>query len=83
MEYARYYFKQLLEGLNHCYFEGVSHRDLKLENLLIVEDSDLKIADFGTAGPVNGRSGDGYLKTKYGTPPYMAPEIWERKPYKG
>ena len=83
MKLSRYYFKQLLEGLSHCYQQGISHRDLKPENLMISQDSDMKIADFGFAGPANGRDGKGYLKTKLGTGHYMAPEIWEKTPYIG
>ena len=54
---------------------NVVHRDLKPENVLLDEDHVLKIADFGFAGPVDGRDGSGLLKTKLGTANYMAPEI--------
>lgn len=50
---------------------------------MLSQDSDLKIADFGFAGPANGRDGKGYLTTKLGTGHYMAPEIWELMPYIG
>ena len=50
---------------------------------MLSQDSDLKIADFGFAGPANGRDGKGYLMTKLGTGHYMAPEIWELAPYIG
>ncbi len=43
----------------------------------------LKIADFGFAGPMAGRDGSGYLQTKLGTLNYMAPEILLEKPYQG
>jgi serine/threonine protein kinase len=43
----------------------------------------MKIADFGFAGPIAGRYGNGYLTTALGTRPYMAPEIHEKRPYKG
>jgi serine/threonine protein kinase len=42
----RSYFKQLVEGLEYLHQNGVSHMDLKLENLLVGEDFKLKIADF-------------------------------------
>jgi serine/threonine protein kinase len=49
---ARYYFKQLLEGLNYMHKAGVAHRDLKPENLMLTHDFQLKIADFGFAAPI-------------------------------
>ena len=72
---ARYFFKQLLEGLDYCHQNGVAHRDLKPENLLLCNNFNLKIADFGFAAPVEGRDSSGNLTTKLGTLNYMAPEI--------
>jgi len=43
---ARFYFRQLIEGIEYLHNSGVSHMDLKLENLLVGEDYTLKIADF-------------------------------------
>ena len=51
-EQARYFFSQFMEGLLHCHNKGFAHRDLKPENLLLGKDYDLKIADFGFAGPI-------------------------------
>jgi serine/threonine protein kinase len=56
---------------------------LKPENLLLDENFDLKIADFGFAGPMAGRDGSGLLNTRLGTHNYMAPEIHAGKPYNG
>ena len=49
---ARFFFKQLVEGLLFCHRNNVCHRDLKPENLLLGNNYDLKIADFGFAGPI-------------------------------
>lgn len=80
---ARYYFKQLLEGLEYCHNNGVAHRDLKLENLLIDSQFKLKIADFGFSTQIEGHDGSGNLITKCGTPNYMAPEIHKKQAYSG
>lgn len=46
---ARYYFNRLIDGLSYCHSQGVCHRDLRLENLLLADDGSLKITDFGQA----------------------------------
>jgi serine/threonine protein kinase len=43
----------------------------------------VKVADFGFAAPVEGRTGTGFLATKLGTKNYMAPELLARQPYQG
>ena len=44
---ARFYFRQLIDGLEHCHQHGVVHRDLKPENLCLNHNFQLKIIDFG------------------------------------
>jgi len=46
-----------------------------LENILFDKQYNLKIADLGFSGPLEGRDGKGYLTTRLGTISYMAPEI--------
>jgi len=58
---------------------GVAHRDLKLENLLVDEKLNLKVADFGFAKNKNINK----LKSYKGTHTYMAPEIRDAKVYDG
>jgi len=57
----------------------VAHRDLKLENILIDNDLNLKVADFGFATYKHFSK----LKSYRGTKTYMAPEIKEGKTYDG
>ena len=74
---ARHYFKQLIDGLAFCHEREITHRDLKPENLLIDKKLNLRISDFGFAGPLKGRpeAGEKGLTTILGTPGFMAPEL--------
>lgn len=74
-EFCRYYFKQLISGLRHMHSHGICHRDMKPDNILVDENFDLVIADFGFAAPDNGRDGKGVLYSNLGTEAYKAPEI--------
>lgn len=76
---CRFYFKQMLSAMHLVHSRGASHRDLKPENIMLDSDFNVKIADFGFAAPVEGRTGTGYLYTYLGTQNYMAPEIHARR----
>lgn len=80
---ARYLFKQLIDGIEGCHNAGVAHRDLKTENLMMDSNWNLKIADFGYATLLAGKTGNGILTTALGTISYAAPEILNKKPYVG
>ena len=80
---ARYIFRQILEGLAYIHAAKFSHRDLKPENLLLDDDFNIKIADFGFASSTTGKDGSGMLETILGTMSYMAPELHLEKAYKG
>ena len=62
---------------------GVAHRDLKPENIIITPDYQIKLIDLGYGIPLEGRDGSYLLHTNLGTPLYKAPEILERRPYRG
>jgi hypothetical protein len=76
---GRCYFQQLIDALDYMHSLGAIHRDLKPENLLLDANGRLKVADFG----LSGFSGGGQLKTRCGTPNYVAPEIFHADGYSG
>lgn len=79
---ARHYFRQLVSALLFCHQNGVAHRDMKPQNLLLDQDGNLKVSDFGlSALPEQLRNG--LLHTACGTPAYTAPEVVSRKGYDG
>ncbi|CBZ52403.1 hypothetical protein NCLIV_021920 [Neospora caninum Liverpool] len=66
------YFSQLVNGLHYLHSKGVTHRDLKLENLLLDGQNVLKIADLGWCGSVLGKRKNFNF---CGTLDYLAPEM--------
>uniref|UniRef100_J3L4A0 non-specific serine/threonine protein kinase n=2 Tax=Oryza brachyantha TaxID=4533 RepID=J3L4A0_ORYBR len=80
---ARRYFQQLVSAVDFCHARGVFHRDLKPENLLVDENGDLKVSDFGLAAGPDQFDTHGLLHTFCGTPAYVAPEVLRRRGYDG
>lgn len=80
---ARKYFQQLIGAVDFCHSRGVYHRDLKPENLLLDENGNLKVSDFGLSALGVSRRQDGLLHTTCGTPAYVAPEVINKKGYDG
>ncbi|KAM7255365.1 hypothetical protein ACFE04_020606 [Oxalis oulophora] len=80
---ARKYFQQLIGAVEFCHSRGVYHRDLKPENLLLDENGNLKVSDFGLSALWDSRRQDGLLHTTCGTPAYVAPEVITKKGYDG
>lgn len=74
------YACQLVSALHYLHRSLlVIHRDLSLDNLLIDNHDNLKIADFGLSKAVS--DSDPLCTTKCGTRPYLAPEILRNEPY--
>ncbi|XP_004137659.1 CBL-interacting serine/threonine-protein kinase 25 [Cucumis sativus] len=80
---ARNYFQQLISAVDFCHSRGVSHRDLKPENLLLDENGNLKVSDFGLSALPEQLRIDGLLHTRCGTPAYVAPEVLRKRGYDG
>lgn len=80
---SRRYFQQLISAIGYCHSRGVFHRDLKPENLLLDENWNLKVSDFGLSAVTEQVRPDGLLHTLCGTPAYVAPEILGKKGYEG
>ena len=73
-------FYQIFDAMNYIHKNYMAHRDIKLENILMTKEYEIKIIDFGF-GMYNPQN---KLQTFYcGTPNYMPPEITIKKPYIG
>lgn len=70
---AAYFMRQLLEATRYMHDQNVIHRDLKLGNLFLDKDMNIKVGDLGLATRVEDK--DEKRKTICGTPNYIAPEI--------
>ncbi|KAF1798986.1 kinase-like domain-containing protein [Mucor lusitanicus] len=78
--HARRWFLQLIDAIQYCHSLGIIHRDLKLENILIDENDNVKICDFGFARQTDKNQ---LLKTFCGSLAYSAPEVIQRQNYSG
>ncbi|XP_076053489.1 serine/threonine-protein kinase chk-1-like [Oratosquilla oratoria] len=70
-----FFFAQLLEGVEYLHSQGIAHRDLKPQNLLVTEDRVLKVADFGLSTQFISGEQEVFLTSRCGTPRYRAPEV--------
>lgn len=75
---ARRFARQLISAIEHMHSQGIVHRDLKAENLLLSDDMDVKIIDFGLSNDITGKK---FLETGCGSLSYSAPELVGCKPY--
>ncbi|GAB0178157.1 hormonally up-regulated neu tumor-associated kinase isoform X2 [Grus americana] len=78
---ARKYIRQLILAVEHLHRAGVVHRDLKIENLLLDEDNNIKLIDFGLSNCAGILGYSDPFSTQCGSPAYAAPELLARKKY--
>ncbi|KIK63335.1 hypothetical protein GYMLUDRAFT_196959 [Collybiopsis luxurians FD-317 M1] len=77
---ARRFFQQIISGIEYSHRLKIVHRDLKPENVLLDNDLNVKIADFGLSSEIS--DGD-FLSTSCGSPNYAAPEVIRGAVYAG
>jgi serine/threonine protein kinase len=76
VESTQFYASNIVLSLQYLHLKHIIFRDLKSSNLLVDKDGYLKLVDFGFSKIATGKS-----TTLCGSPLYMAPEIFEGKPY--
>ena len=78
-EESKFLVRQLVEAVLYCHSKGIIHRDIKLENMLIDQNFNLKLTDFGLCA-IKKSEFDMYEST-LGTVRYTAPEMLEGDGY--
>ncbi|MCQ2819024.1 MAG: protein kinase, partial [archaeon] len=78
---AKFLFRQIIAGIKYIHSQNICHRDIKLENVLIDLNNNVKICDFGVGKHISNDFVT--LKNQCGTPVYMAPEIFKGDGYYG
>ncbi|KAF9268856.1 Pkinase-domain-containing protein [Marasmius fiardii PR-910] len=78
---ARYVFAQIVDAVHYLDSQGVAHRDIKDENIVIDSNLAVKLIDFGSATFVDPSELRPYYTLFYGTTAYASSEILLKKPY--
>ena len=76
-DHIKYLSYEIMKGVLYMHSKGIIHRDLKPLNVLVNENWDVKISDFGQSNVQTGKINENYNLTKYVTTRYYrAPELW-------
>ena len=89
--YGRIIFESLLDSIEYLHNNNIVHRDIKIDNIMLSNDLNIKLVDFGFATKAYNKIFDennnilekGKLNTFLGTPNYAAPELHLKIPYYG
>ena len=73
------FFIQICLGLRYIHSKKILHRDVKLINLFLTDNDEIRIGDLGVSKVINDQSF--FACTVVGTPYYLSPELCEEKPY--
>ncbi|KAI7905300.1 kinase-like domain-containing protein [Cokeromyces recurvatus] len=74
---SRFYFRQMILGIEYLHYNDIVHRDIKPDNLLLADNNVLKIVDFGVSEMFV--KGDDALQSTAGSPAFMPPELCTAK----
>ena len=80
-EKALWIFRQILGAVAYCHEQSIAHRDIKLENIVLDENENAYLIDFGLA--LDTSLSNGLVSRFSGTPGYSSPEIMNRQPHSG
>ena len=82
--HSKIIFKKIIEGIKYCHESNICHLDIKIENLLLGENYEPIITDFGLSQEIYNLNNIPLQKKGIvGTAKYMCPQMWLEKPYTG
>lgn len=81
VEQVEQFMQQAAQALSFIHKAGIVHRDVKPENILVINDKEIRIADFGVALLPGETSTTQELSAGIGTLSYLSPEVLEGKAY--